>query len=231
MKQQHLHYCLQAVVLVTVALFIAQRASAQVTVYAHPYPKGIVTKEVNKETGRYRLYPIDNPNLRISILPKELIQIIYEDGRVVSSDKTLNGESLVFSTEPRTGKIKYEGNVSFPEKDKTTLFNAYNQLTIPNVRLKLMSEDMENHSYLNYQVIMSADFAGDRYSVTYLVKLRFNEGEVTYELAEFEAFWLNIKSLDMLYAWDSRNGDIKKFWTPIKTAISETEKAIRDKKP
>ena len=220
-------YCSQLALLLLFAFFIAQPSNAQTTVYAHPYPKGIVTDNLDKKNAKwYTLYPINNRNLRISIHSKELIAIRYASGKRFFPERSEKDASLLFSTDSLTGKIRYAGKASYSKRSKRELYEAFTHLSLKEVRLKRLFEDNAAHSFQYYQAELKPVFAGDLYSVTFLVKLWFEDGEVTYELTEFERYWMNIKSLDELYASSSRNGDVAKFWQPVRTAIHKTQAAI-----
>lgn len=200
--------------------------AAQDIVYSVPYPNGIVTENLEKRGKKLFFNPIDNSNLFIVIWPGELISIINEQGKQTMSDKENKQRCIVFQTDRRTGKITYTDTLNISGKNQKEIYEKLKMVSADDIRFKLLAEDVSNKSYLNFQGETKAYFAGDKYSVTFMVKLNLVEEHLVYTISDLEGHWLNIISIDALYGKDARNGDVKKFWTPLESAMQRTVEAI-----
>lgn len=150
----------------------------------------------------------------------------------------------VLNTDSLTGKVFYSDVIHFDGRSKQELFNSFRALPQGMTKYKLMAEDNVNHDFQKYEGYFVAQFGRDQYYVVFNLKLSFKDGKVMYEYSDFITgltygksssfswgYWWGTanyrqidkyKTVDELYASDSRYKHQDKYWIPVVKSINES---------
>ncbi len=191
--------------------FFSVGVNAQDTIFSSLRPEGIITKVYEERKKDYLVSPVDNQQLSISIVKKDIKKISYSDGRVFNNPEYTPQESLfVIPTDPLTGKVIYSGVIEIKNVSQKELYKIGKQLPSSNVEYSLESFDEIDQSFVKYKAIgnYNTKFAGDLYYVRFNLFLKFKDGKVKYDITDF-VFSYKVNRLKLYGAYGIGLGSVK----------------------
>ena len=220
---------------------------SQDTIFADPYPNGIISDNYTTSTLKFILYPVENPNYRIVFNKGEVEKILLADGTAYNNPKYKKSNMIVLNTVPLTGEIFYRDILTIDSVSKSSLYKIFRGLkTDPSsdLNFRLLSEDPSNNSTLTYEITFSAKYAGDDALVFITMTFYFKDNKVMYILKDFYVTIsykkygfsftggpthqkADLEKLEKYYP--TSRGDTEKFWKPIAYNIKFIEKLLRSK--
>ncbi len=95
--------------LTIILIIIFAKSYSQDTIYSFNYPNGIITKSLTATKNHYRLNPINNTTLVITISKESTRKINYQNGDKFVNPNPIDytDEEVVLLTDPLTGKINF----------------------------------------------------------------------------------------------------------------------------
>ena len=175
-------------ILVFFGAIIFFQSYSQDTIYADPYPNGIISNNYTTSPRKIVLYPVDNKDYRIIFNKGAVIKTHMADGTVVTNKKYKPKDITVLNTDPLTGVIFYRNVLTADTTLKEQLYLNFKEIqTSPSgdLNFRLISEDPSTKSALTYEVSFKAKYAGDDTQVILTLSLYFNHGRMMYVLKDF----------------------------------------------
>ena len=233
--------------LTTILILILSVAYSQNTIYSYYYPQGIVTNNLSEQRKYYELTPIDNPELKIKISKESTRKIVYQNGTNFTNTSPVDyTDKVVLSSDSLTGKIYYTGIIEAKDIKKKSLFDIVKAIPQGITKYELQASDEVDFSFQKYTCYFPLKFAGDPYTLTCNLLIKFKDGKVKYEYSDFTATYEQSKTrrsydwsnslktdkkvrtviLDKMYSGLGRS-DTKTFWEPIPMRINESISAIK----
>lgn len=166
---------------------------SQDTIYSVYYPKGIITKTLEKKMLHYSFTPAGNPSLNLEVKHKHLIAIHYANGEKYSANETpkIDKKDIIFPVDQLTGKIIFTEIVEVKGASALKIYNAIKVLSAkkmqtvysetPGIKYTLIDTDTINNSFQSYIGQCYAMYAGDLYTVYFQLEVKFKDGKMKYE--------------------------------------------------
>lgn len=213
---------------------------SQDTIFADPYPNGIISNNYTTSTLKIILFPVENADYRI-VFNKSAVRNTHKaDGTVVTNEKYKPNYITVLNTDPSTGVISYRDILTADTTSQEQLYLNFTEIqTSPSddLSFRLISEDPSTKSALTYEVSFKAKYAGDDTQVLLTLSLYFKYGRAMYVLKDFYVV-INYKKYGYGgFGWQSHqksdleklekyypaglNDDKEKFWKVISNNIKQ----------
>jgi hypothetical protein len=169
----------------------------QDTIYSINYPKGIVTKSIEKKNSIYIFNPINNPSLKVKINEKNVFKIKYFSGETFINPATPqpNKKYVILPTDPMSGDIFYSDIMEFGGVKSRQLYNSIKKLSgnsalsvyseTPPITFILVEADTVDFTYQQYVGSFPARYIGDHYTIFFQLETMFKDGRMKYEYTNF----------------------------------------------